>query len=192
MRKILFPLFVFVLILVATACAAPAAEEDAQVYTRVGDVSLSPGDAIPASADAPILTVTGAINAVNDPEQNAAVLDLATIESIGLVEYTVTDPFEERAVTYRGVLMSDLLDVLQVDEEAQTLHMVALNDYAIDVPIAPVRDYPLLFALQADGEYMQPDYRGPAMLVYPVDDFDFDETEVRRNWIWQIKAIEVQ
>jgi hypothetical protein len=111
---------------------------------------------------------------------------------VGVVEYTVTDPFEERPITYRGVLMRDLLTLWQVEEDASQVHLIALNDYKIDIPLAEFNQYPILFALQADGVYMAPDYRGPAMLVYPVDQYKFDVIDVQRKWIWQIKAIDIQ
>jgi hypothetical protein len=88
--------------------------------------------------------------------------------------------------------MSDLLDIWQVGEDATILHMVALNDYAVDVPLADLREYPVIFALQADGAYMPIATRGPAMLVYPYDDFEFDTAIYNDYWIWQIKAIDVR
>lgn len=119
-------------------------------------------------------------------------MDRATIERVGVVEYRVKDPFSGESVRYRGVLMRDLLELWQVDEDAQQVYLVALNDYAIEVPLSEFYQYPVLFALQADGVYMEPDTQGPAMLVYPVDQYTFDLAEVKRNWIWQIKSIALQ
>ena len=39
---------------------------------------------------------------------------------------------------------------------------------------------------------MEPADQGPAMLVYPVDQYEFELTQVKRNWIWQIKSIELK
>ena len=88
--------------------------------------------------------------------------------------------------------MRDLLALLQVPKDAQTVYITALNDYAIDIPISDFYEYPVLFALQADGSYMEPADQGPAMLVYPVDQYEFELTQVKRNWIWQIKSIELK
>jgi hypothetical protein len=108
------------------------------------------------------------------------------------VEYEVVDPFENRKQLFRGVLMRELLNLWQVKAEATTLDMVALNDYHVDLPIALMREKPLLFALQADGEYMRPDYRGPAMLVFPYGYYQFKRPLYDAYWIWQIKAITVK
>jgi hypothetical protein len=178
----------FLLLIFFASCTAKTPFDD--VYTVVSAATLEPGAPIPLPAQEVLLTVTGKIKATNS--DNAILMDRAAVEAAGLVEYTVTDPFEERAVTYRGVLMRDLLALWQVHEDAKRVHLIALNDYKIDIPLAEFSQYPILFALQADGVYMEPDYRGPAMLVYPVDQYQFDLIAVQRNWIWQIKAIEIQ
>jgi len=175
-------------LLVLAACTVKPKFED--IYTVVTPATLQPGSVIPLPPADPILTVTGKVGTTNSDQ--AIVMDRATIEQAGLVEYTVIDPFEEKAVRYQGVLMRDLLALWQVADDAQTVQFVALNDYTIDIPIADFTDYPVLFALQADGVYMEPDYRGPAMLVYPVDQYEFDAMVVQRKWIWQIKAINIQ
>jgi|GEM_PF-511170 len=181
-------LLLVLLLMVLSACAVKPKFED--IYTVVTPATLQPGATIPLPQGEPILTVTGNVGTTN--RDDAILMDRATIEQVGLVEYTVTDPFEEKTVRYQGVLMRDLLALWQVPDDAQILQFVALNDYAIDIPIADSRDFPVLFALQADGVYMEPDYRGPAMLVYPVDQYEFDPMIVQRKWIWQIKAIVIQ
>ena len=183
-----FRQYFFLLLIFFASCTSKTPFDD--VYTAVSAASLKPGAPIPMPVQETILTVTGKIQATNS--DNAILMDRGAIESVGVVEYTVTDPFEERPITYRGVLMRDLLAVWQVKEDAKQVHLIALNDYKIDIPIAEFGQYPILFALQADGVYMAPDYRGPAMLVYPVDQYKFDLIDVQRKWIWQIKAIDIQ
>ena len=183
-----FRRLLFLLLLLIMSCTAKTSFEE--VYTVVSATTLKPGAPIPMPAQEAILTVTGKVKAMNS--DNAILMDRATIEAVGVVEYTVTDHFEERPITYRGVLMRDLLTLWQVEEDASQVHLIAVNDYKIDIPLAEFNQYPILFALQADGVYMAPDYRGPAMLVYPVDQYKFDVIDVQRKWIWQIKAIDIQ
>jgi hypothetical protein len=174
----------------ACAPAATTPTESTPVYSVVSEASLSAGSEVPAPENDIILTISGKIGTTN--ADDAIEMDLATIESVGLVDYTVTDPFENKEITYRGPLMSDLLALWQVPDDATTLHMVALNDYAVDVPLADLKQYPVIFALQADGEYLPVSTRGPAMLVYPYDDFEFEQSVYNDYWIWQLKSIEVQ
>lgn len=186
--NLLFRYFFVIIALFVLSCKSEVAFEEA--YAVVAEATLKPGAAIPTPKEELLLTITGKIGNVN--HDNAILMDRTTIEAVGLVEYTVTDPFEQRSIRYRGVLMRDLLEHWQVADDATTMQLTALNDYKIDIPLAEFRQYPILFALQADGLYMQPDYRGPAMLVYPVDQYKFELLAVQRKWIWQIKAIDIQ
>jgi hypothetical protein len=181
------------------ACSSDdeASGDDEPAFTRVTEAELSAGDDIPVPANEEdiILTVTGNIG--NPNQGDAIVMDLASIEMVGEVEYRVVDPFREEGdaeeVVFRGPLMSDLLALWGVSQDAvETLNVVALNDYAVDVPAGDLWEYPVIFALQADGEYMPVSTRGPAMLVYPYADFDFDMDEYNSYWVWQIKTIDVQ
>lgn len=171
-------------VVLLSGCAAPGAP-----YTVVTEGTLSVGDPIPLPERA-ILTVTGRVGATNSGD--SIKMDAAGVEAAGQVDYTVEDPFLKTEVTYRGPLVADLLDLWQADPEATTLHITALNDYSIDVPISMMREYPVLLALQADGEYMAVEDRGPAMLVFPYDDFNFERPATDALWIWQIATIEVR
>lgn len=181
----------FSLMLAACTPVSPTPTPGA-IFTTVSEGTLKKGDAIPVPAGDAILTVTGNIGTSNIDAEQTVQMDIAALESMGLVEYSVKDPFEQKDIVYRGVLMSKLLEVLQVPSTAKTLHMVALNDYAVDVPIEDMYKYPVLLALQADGEYMPISTRGPAMLVYPYDDFTFDQAVYNDYWIWQIASIDVR
>jgi hypothetical protein len=185
--------FMRVLVLVgvlALAAGCSSAADPFTVVTPVGESQLSAGDAIPVPQDEVIVTVMGKIG--NPNVDDSIQMDMETIESVGLVEYLVTDPFDTGDLTFQGPLMRDLLDLWGVPDDATILHMVALNDYAVDVPISDLREFPVIFAVKQDGEYMPISTRGPAMLVYPYNDFDFDHAVYDNYWIWQIKSIEVQ
>jgi hypothetical protein len=184
-RQALLPLTLLVL---TGACASPPST--AAVYSVAREASLHPGDAIPLPEGNAVFTITGLVGVTNS--DGAILMDMPTLESAGLVDYTVMDPFLNTEITYRGPLFSTLLDLWQASPEATNLHVVALNDYTIDIPIGLVRDYPIVFAVQADGEYMPVADRGPAMIVLPYDDFEFDRPASDAMWIWQVKSIEVQ
>jgi hypothetical protein len=171
------------------ACA-PATPAPETVFSVVTEGELSAGEAVPEPEGGVILTMTGKIGTTN--ADGSLQFDLATLESLGLVDYTVDDPFENREVTYRGILLGELLDVAAVEEDAVTLHTVAINDYAVDIPIAEVRRTPVFLALQANGEYMPISEKGPAMVVFPYNDFEFDRSIFDDYWIWQLAVIDVQ
>jgi hypothetical protein len=181
---------------VASCTPTPTSVTPTPGYKQVTEATLKKGDAIPEPTGDVILTVTGKIGTHNVGEEIQ--MDLATIESLGLVDYTLIDPFdmtddtEKKPVTFQGPLMANLLDLWQVPDDATTLHIAALNDYSADVPIKDLRTYLVIFALKADGVYMPVADRGPAMLVYPYNDFTFDKNVYNDYWVWQIKSIDVR
>src|SRR5436190_1258969 len=118
MRRLTFLIITAIVVLglvgALTGCGAKASSDT--IYTRVSEASLKAGDTIPAPKEDVVLTVTGKIGTTNS--DNSIQMDMPTIESAGLVDYTVTDPFEGGKVTFRGPLMSDLLDLWKVPADA--------------------------------------------------------------------------
>jgi len=186
-------LFVLILLLVPLAIAAcqPLTTEEAPFYTQVSEATLNAGDEIPAPTGDVILTVTGNIGTSN-AEDGSIQMDRETIERVGQIEYNVTDPFENVDHVYRGPRMSDLLALWQVPDDATQIEVHALDDYVVTVPIADLKNTPVLFALQQDGEYMPVSTRGPAMLVFPYNNFEFNQQVYNDFWAWQIASINVQ
>ncbi len=156
-------LFLVVTVAVISACNSNASPKT--IYTQVSQGTLKAGDKIPAPTGDVILTVTGKIGTNNS--DNAIKMDLKTVESVGLVDYKVLDPFEKKDATFRGPLLGNLLDLWQVSKDVTKPHIVALNDYTVDVPLVELRKYPVIFAVQQNGQYVPVATRGPAMLVFP-------------------------
>ncbi len=172
--------------LITTRCTPKVEFED--VYLQITAPQIGTNHPIPLPKNETILTVTG--NVRNTNQGDAIVMDRLTLESVGLVEYSVKDLFENEHRLFRGVLMRDLLDLWQITPETTTLEITALNDYQINVPIEWLQEFPVLLALQQDGTDMPRDYRGPTMLIFPYEQFpDMSEFSVEFYWIWQIKTI---
>ncbi len=154
------------LLLIAVAACGSSPTPTKTVYQEVTKGTLKAGDKIPAPQGNVILTVTGKIGTTNSGS--------------------------DIKMDYRGVLMSNLLDLWQVSKDATKLHVVALDDYSVDVPMSDLRKYPVIFALKENGDYMPVSVHGPAMLVYPYNDFQFDTAVYNNYWAWQIKSIDIQ
>ncbi|QKE84804.1 molybdopterin-dependent oxidoreductase [Arthrobacter sp. NEB 688] len=164
-----------------TAAAAPTG------YTVISQPSLRPGDPVPAPTEKVVLTFSG-----KTTRGGSVRLDLPTIERLGLVEYSVDDKQAEgHRVTFRGVLLRSLLDYVGVEEGA-TLHTLALNDYAVDVPASDASAYPVMLATSVDGRRMTVEHYGPTRIVYPTDSFDLDPVTYDPRWTWQLKEIVVK
>ncbi len=170
------------------------------IYTEVTPATLQPGDTIPSPKAETFLTVTGLVEAQQQgasPTTQGTTptleLDQATVNAVGLVEYSTQDPFELKEATFRGVLMRDLLELWQVSPEATHLTFTALNDYQVKIPIELLRNYPIMLAQFQNGEPMQADYRGPAMLITPHTQFkSVKELAQLEYWIWQIVKVHAE
>ena len=99
-----------------SSCAASPDFES--VYTVVTPGNIQPGDPVPQAKEVPIITVTGRLESSQPTADQTTLpslsMDRATLESVGIVEYSVDDPFESKSNTFRGVLFKDLLEVWQV------------------------------------------------------------------------------
>jgi hypothetical protein len=82
--------------------------------------------------------------------------------------------------------------VVQVAQDATTLHTVALNDYATDVPIEPIGKWPVMLATKRDGQRMPVSDKGPIEIVFPYNSFQIDPTVYDPMWVWQLRSIEVR
>jgi hypothetical protein len=143
----------------------------------------APARPLPApSADA-VLRITGV--APGNVGATTTKLDFATIDAIATERVTVREPFLKRDVTFTGVRMSQLLRRAGVPLSARTLHMHALDDYTVDLPISTFATDGLL-ATRADGRPIAIAKGGPIRLIFTGDDRTASNTD---NWIWSIDSM---
>ena len=159
-------------------------------YEVVASASIGLTEAIPSPSQEVVLTISGLVAAKNTSD--ALVLDIPTLEKLGLVKYTVHDPWLKQTITYSGVLMSDLLKYAGTFHTAQSVHMVALDDYQVDIPIADINKWPILLATRANSEYLSVDNFGPTKIIYPYGSHSIDPISHNDLWIWSLKSMEVR
>jgi hypothetical protein len=178
------------LTVVLTGCGIfegdPAPTSDHEV---VSEASLNPGDRIPAPTGPVVLTISGQIAVPGG--DNTVELDMDTLESVGLVRYTVMDRQAEGGrATFDGVLLSDLLAVLGASE-ATALDATAVNDYTVQIPVSDAHAYPVMIATVVDGQRMDVERYGPLRVVYPTEGYDLDPVVYEPRWIWQLTSVQV-
>lgn len=145
--------------------------------------------ALDAAEGEVLLTVTGAITETNDGE--AAAFDLAMLQEFDAVEIETTTIWTEGVQTFVGVELEDLLAV--IGAEGQMLRAVALNDYAVDIPVSDAVDGGPIIAYLRNGEAMSLREKGPLWVVYPFDSAPEYQSElIYSRSIWQLSRIEVQ
>ncbi len=136
-----------------------------------------------------VLTVTGKIGAQNSPD--GAQFDIAMLEALPGRVSAVNTPWYDSKKTFEGPLGSALLDA--VGATGQTLRVIALNDYAAEIPVEDFRKHPVILATKLDGKAMAVREKGPIFVIYPFDADPslFNEKYFNRS-VWQVKAIEVR
>ena len=146
-------------------------------------------DDLPVPSGRPILTVSGEIANTNNGE--LAIFDRELLESIGTSGIATSTDWTDGVTEFEGVLGRDLLEYLGA--EGETLSVIALNDYLVEIPVSDFEDYDVLLALTEDGVALTPRDRGPIWIVYPRDEHpELNTSEMNDRWIWQVKAIEIK
>jgi hypothetical protein len=181
--------FLFASVVLILSACAPAAKP--VTYQVVSPGTLKAGSAIPAPTGPVVLTMEGKISQKNDGE--TLKFDMATLESIGVIQYKVDDPFAKKNILYSGVLLSELLKVAGADKSSDTLTLWALDDYSTDMKVVSSEKWPVMIATKADGVYIPIDQKGPLISVFPFNDFpEIDHLTYDNEWLWALAKITVK
>lgn len=93
--------------------------------------------------------------------------------------------------SFAGFLMRDLLETLGAEGEQITA--IAINDYAVDIPIADFYDYDVIVAYSMDAKMLTRDDKGPLWIIYPRDDHAaLQDIRYDYRWVWQLHKLDVQ
>ncbi|SEN53429.1 hypothetical protein SAMN04488003_12026 [Loktanella fryxellensis] len=143
---------------------------------------------LPSPTGPVVLTVTGQIAHTN--ADGTAQFDQAMLDALPQRTTTAVTPWLEGSHSFSGPLGSALLDAVGAD--GARLRVVALNDYAADVPAQDLRDFDVIFATAIDGQALTVRDKGPLFLIYPFDERPelFNEVYFGRS-VWQIVRIDV-
>lgn len=136
-----------------------------------------------------VLTVSG--NITETTAGDRAEFDLDALKAMPQHEVTTSTAWTDGVSTFAGPLLCDVLDA--VGAEGTVLRATALNDYATEVPIEDCRTYPVILAIEQDGEPLPRRGKGPIWIVYPQDEFpELQTAEIFNRWVWQLAALEVR
>lgn len=135
----------------------------------------------PALADDPLLTVVG--------PDGTQTYDETALQAFGPVSFATSTIWTEGQPTFTGVPLQTILTDAGIDQG--TVSAVAINDYAVQIPVDEVTaDYPIV-AFQQDGQAMSVRDKGPLWVIYPYDSDPALQSEVTyARSIWQLVRIE--
>ncbi|WP_298726825.1 molybdopterin-dependent oxidoreductase [uncultured Ferrovibrio sp.] len=151
-------------------------------------------EALPAPQGEVILTVSGLIGRGNGKDaagRPQASFDRAMLEAIGTTEIVTMTPWFPDVMRFEGVLLRDLLD--KVAAQGSSLHAVAHNDYAADIPVEDARRFDVILAMKANGRTLTLRDKGPLFIVYPFSSDKALRSDVMYyRSVWQLRSLEVR
>lgn len=144
---------------------------------------------LPPPQGEPLLTVTGAIAVTNVGD--AAVFDREMLEALPQGAFTTGTIWTEGPAAFSGPTLRAVLD--RVGATGTTVRAVALNDYAVSIPVAEVEIATPIIAAAMDGAPMSVRERGPLWIVYPYDSAPRWRAEViYSRSIWQLTRLDIE
>ncbi|HEY9038896.1 MAG TPA: molybdopterin-dependent oxidoreductase [Roseovarius sp.] len=155
-----------------------------QAQVALSGLMLMSGAAVADQGDV-ILEVTGQI------ADGPAALDRATLQTLPSVTINTSTVVTDGVHAFSGVLMRDLLDSL--DAQGDQVMAIALNEYAVDIPMSDFYDYDVILATTMDGKELTRDDKGPLWIVYPRDDHEaLQDIRYDYRWVWQLSRLDVR
>ncbi|WP_277809938.1 oxidoreductase [Chromohalobacter canadensis] len=144
---------------------------------------------LPAPEEDVMLTVAGDISRTNG--DGVARFDRAMLQELPQGTIVTHTPWTEGASHFEGPLLGAIYDA--VGASGDSLHVIALNDFAADVPLAEAKEYGVILAMRRDGEPMPVREYGPLFVLYPFDEHpELQTEEVRFRSVWQVARIVVE
>lgn len=132
-----------------------------------------------------LLRVTGRIAG------GTAALDREALHALPPVELVTSTVVTDGKHSFTGFLMRDLLE--RLDAEGSLVTAVALNDYAVDIPMADFYDFDVIVAYRMDGTRIGRDDKGPLWIVYPRDDHEaLQDIRYDYRWVWQLYQLDIR
>lgn len=120
-----------------------------------------------------------------------AKLDRAMLDALPVTTIETSSVVTDGTHSFTGFLMRDLLDHLGASGESVTA--IALNDYAVEIPITDFYDYDVIVATHMDGKELRRADKGPLWIVYPRDDHrELQDIRYDYRWVWQLYLLDVQ
>jgi len=136
-----------------------------------------------------LLTISGKLDNTNG--DSVARFDETMLASIPQHRIETSTPWTDGKKLFEGVLLSDMLDLVGIGA-AQTLRLVALNEYEILIPVSDANEFGVLLAMRMDGKPLSRRDKGPIWIVYPRDSFTKLQDERHdAKWAWQLSRIDI-
>lgn len=154
-----------------------------------GTTQAASADQLPIPAGEIVLTVSG--NIENTNAGDTAQFDREMLDALGVVDIATATPWYDDVVTFSGVPLADVLELVAVQGEMITA--IALNDYEVEIPVSDAWETGVILATRLNGEVMTVRDKGPIFIIYPYDsDDDFQNQTYYGRSAWQVNRLVIR
>ncbi|WP_270726693.1 molybdopterin-dependent oxidoreductase [Shimia sp. Alg240-R146] len=146
-------------------------------------------DDVPAApTGSVILTVSGKIGAKN--AEGTVQFDIDMLRALPAETVSTSTIWTEGVHVFTGVPLALLLD--ELGSSSSTLRALAINDYAIELPVSELQDKAPILAYEMNGEPMHRRDKGPLWIIYPYDSSaEYQTSLVYSRSVWQLDRLEL-
>jgi len=156
------------------------------VLTTALSLTARAGEYVPARADA-LLEIT---DRTSSGSEAAITLNFAELEALERKEVVTSTLWTDGVNHFEGVGLRELLSELAL--EGSRIRVLAINDYAVEIPLEDSGTESAVLAFRMNGEPMSRRGKGPLWIVYPYDESAKFRTEtIYARSVWQLNRIEV-
>jgi len=136
--------------------------------------------------DKVILTIDGKIGSATPLS-----LDFEMLSGIGHHTIKTTTKWTDGTTTFEGPLLRDVLKYAGAN--GKSIRAVAINDYAVTIPVTDALDHDVILAHTADGKRMRIRDKGPLWIIYPWSDkLELHDERIFTRSIWQLNRLELR
>lgn len=138
---------------------------------------------VAAAADPVVLTV-------RSPGIAERHFDMGALQRLPQRDIVTATPWYDRPRKFTGPLLRDVLAA--AGTKGTQLKAIALNDYAVEIPVADAMTYDVIIARLLDNQPMPRREKGPLFIIYPFD----EQTGLRKQLYftrcaWQLRHLVV-
>ncbi|HEC62422.1 MAG TPA: hypothetical protein ENI27_09275 [bacterium] len=124
-------------------------------------------------------------------------LDLKTVMAMPVTSFETHDPWDEKRQKYTGVSLIDLLEFVGIDDSAESVEVIAANDYEVSIRLADLRRYQYLLAYMIDDvllvESENLEKKGKLMVEINFSGNEEIDIDIYKNQlVWQVKTVIVR
>ena len=123
---------------------------------------------------------------------DGVVIELTEADLLAMDQFTVhtENEFVDGLAEFTGPLARDVIALLSASG-IETLHFIAANDYAIEVPMSDILDFDVIFAMSQNGVRFSIRDKGPIWVIYPMsDNVELQDRVYNDRLIWQLIKVE--